>query len=219
MQDIDFLPVAPQNAPFLGKTEKTTKKPPEVEVEGEWPRLLSKKWLAIHYDCWNGKEVLWRRFRSHVLTKDVLEKAGIDPEYAYSRHCKTFNAIDSLMLTKILRGFCLLLTLMAFGTAQAQTMSTPKYSRDTFVHDTIPGYAMLSDSMVRMVEAGPNGQYRFEKVLSTVVVDAYMVKSFRFLVRASDGGTDPFDTSQSFHLLTGGMIDPNRILIFKTKSK
>lgn len=140
-----------------------------------------------------------------------------------------------MILTKILRGFCfiaLLLTATLDANAQhpkyqtkgvtASTrtvLESQDYTRDTFVFDTIPGQAMITDSIVRMVSTGPTGQYRFENVLSTIVVDAVMVKEYRFLVKGSDGSTDPFDFAQTFFFLTGGKIDPRRILIFKQDAK
>jgi len=89
--------------------------------------------------------------------------------------------------------------------------------RDSFINDTIPGQAMLTDSIIRMIQVGD--LYKYEKVMSTVVVDAVWVKSRRFLVRASDGGVDPFDLTSTYFFITGGTIDPRRILLFKIASK
>lgn len=215
----DYRSLISNDSAFQTITIQTTQKPPEERVGEEWPRLLSKKWIAIHFGCYNGQNVLWRRFRSHVLTPEVLQNAGIDQDFAYSRHCKTFNAIQSMKLTQILRGFCFLAFLLTttFSTAQTGTSTTVEYSGDKFVNDTIPGMAMITDSIIRMVQVGTG--FRYEKVLTGIVVDAYMVKQHRFLVRSSDGGHEPFDLTQSFHLLTGGLIDPKRIMIFKQSPK
>ncbi len=117
--------------------------------------------------------------------------------------------------------FIILSFLISYTICTAQSALAPaptvKYSGDKFVNDTILGIAMLTDSCIRMVQSG--AAFRYEKVLSTVVVDAFMIKEYRFLVRASDGGTDPFDMHQSFHLLTGGLIDPRRIIMFKQAEK
>lgn len=214
----DNQTVPAQGSRFYTEPAKTTKNQPE-RVGEDWPPLLTKKWLAIHFGCFNGREILRRRFRAQVLTPEVLQRAGISEEHAYSRSTRTFTATQSLMLTKILRGFCLAAFLLNTSISIAQTSETPtvKYSGDKFVLDTIHGQAMLTDSIIQMKQVGSAFQY--QKVLSTIVVDAYLVKQYRFLVRAIDGGTEPFDLSQSFHLLTGGLIDPNRILIFKTQDK
>lgn len=218
MQNVDVQSNTLQLAPNVVQVSKSIENPPS-RVGEAWPPILEKKWLAIHFGCWNGREIS-RRFRTKVLTPEVLQKAGISQEFAYSRNCKSFDVIQSIMLTKILRGFCLIAFLLTSTITIAQTAAPAvKYSRDTFLLDTLPGQAMITDSIVRMVTAGPTGEYRFEQVLSTVVVDAICVKKYRFLVRASDGGTDPFDMAQSFFLLTGGLIDPNRILIFKQYQK
>ncbi len=209
---------------------KTTQNPPNGVGEG-WPPLLTKKWLAIYFGCWNGTKVCYKQFRRMVLTPEVLEKAGIPQERAYSVSTKTFNAIDSLMLTKVLRGFCLISVLMLANAANAQTSKTAdftalpavpqkmQYARDTILRDTIPGLAMVTDSTVRMVSTKVPGTYRYESVLSTVCVEAVMIKEFRYLVRANDGGLDPFDLGQRFFFLTGGQIDPKRIVIFKQYEK
>lgn len=222
------------------KSQKATHSLPG-RVGEEWPRLLTKKFLAGYFGCshTNGK-----RFRTLVLPPEVLEAAGIAPEVAYNQSTKTFNVIDSMKLTKILRGFCLISMLILTEKVIAQTGSitpappqsivtpavgtgtnivnpllpTVKYSRDSFLRDTIPGLAVVTDSIIRMVQA-PAGAYKYEKVMSTVVVSALWVKEFRYLVRASDGGTDPFDSTQRFFFLSGGQIDPNRIIIFKQDPK
>lgn len=124
--------------------------------------------------------------------------------------------------------FLLTLTfLLAFTASKAQPVLTApnvksplppvKYTGDTFVRDTFIGTAMLTDSMIRMVQSG--NAFRYEKVQTIIVVDAFLVKEYRFLVRASDGGTDPFDMNQSFHLLTGALIDPRRLMGFKQREK
>jgi len=217
-QNADSYPLSPMAIGIVREINETTQKPPNGVGE-EWPRLLTKKWLAIHFGCHNGSEILRHRFRSQVLTAEVIQRAGISEERAYSRNTRTFTAIESRMLTQILRGFCLiaLLFVSTISTAQTDTAPTVKYSADKYVYDTIPGVAMITDSIIRMVQDG-NG-FRYEKVMSTIVVDAFLLKQFRFLVRASDGGTEPFDMQQSFHLLTGGRIDPNRIILFKQSEK
>ncbi len=219
MELLDLHTVNNPDHHFTAQPEKPTKKPPDGVGE-EWPKLLTKKWLAIHFGCFNGHEILRHRFRSQVLTTDVIQRAGISEERAYSRNTRTFTAIESRMLTQILRGFCLIAFLIVSTITTAQTPSTAptvKYSRDKFLRDTFLGQAMLTDSTIRMVSAGTG--FRYEKVLSSIVVDAFMVKEYRFLVRASDGGEEPFDMNQAFFLLTGGRIDPNRIMLFKQFEK
>lgn len=184
-------------------------------VGEDWPPLLSKKWLAIYFGCWTNKGVCSKRLRSKVLTPEVLSEAGIPEDVGYSRNTRSFNAIQSMRLTQILRGFCLIALLFCASISTAQ--NSVKYSGDTFVRDTFPGIAVISDSTIRMIVYGTG--FRYEKVLSSIVIDAYMVKEYRYLVRATDGGTEPFDLTQTFHLLTGGIIDPRRILIFKQHGK
>lgn len=200
------------------KDLKNTQNAPE-RVGDVWPPLLTKKWLAIYYGCWDGSKVCYKRFRRQVLTPEVLEKAGISQKIAYSVSTKTFNAIDSMLLTKVLRGFCLIAVLMLANAATAQTPLDFTYSRDTILRDTFPGMAMVTDSTVRMVSTKRTGEYRYESVLGTVCVEAIMVKEYRYLVKANDGGLDPFDIGQKFFLITGGEIDPKRLFIFKQHEK
>lgn len=207
---------------------KTTQNPPNGVGEG-WPPLLTKKWLAIHFGCWNGKRISYKQLRRQVLTKSVLSEAGIPEDYAYSVSTRTFNAIYSMKLTQVLRGFCLLSVLLLANAANAQnsktsdfTLAVPdkvQYAKDTILRDTIPGLAMVTDSLVRMVSTKRPGEYRYEAVLGTVCLEAIMVKEYRYLVRANDGGLDPFDLGQRFFFLTGGQIDPKRIVIFKQYDK
>lgn len=213
-----------QNTPNPQNSQKAAER-----VGEDWPPLLSKKWLAIHFGCWNGTTIARKRFRSQVLTPEVLEKAGIPQERAYSVSTKTFNVIDSMKLTLVLRGFCLIAALFVANTANAQNNlqlltaqsdpAKPIYLRDTILRDTFPGLAMVTDSTVRMVSTKIPGTYRYEAVLGTVCVEAIMIKDYRYLVRAEDGGLDPFDLGQRFFFLTGGQIDPKRIVIFKQYDK
>ena len=103
------------------------------------------------------------------------------------------------------------------GTAQTPNAQSVKYSGDKYLLDTIPGMAMIADSCIRMV-ASASG-FRYEKVMAPIMVDVLLIKQYRFLVRASDGGTDPFDMTESFHLRTGGLLDPRRVLLFNQFKK
>jgi hypothetical protein len=199
---------------------------------GEWPPLLTKKWLAAHYGCLlaNGSINL-RRFRAQVLTAEVLQRAGIPPEIAYSRSTKTFNAIYSMSLTTILRGFCLAFLLTITATATAQTVATvpatlapitvtdPVVTRPvhvpvavTTILDTLPGVMVVSDSIIRMVQ-DPNGSYRYQRVLSTLVFDGWMVKEFQ-LTAGTQGGQKLL--GHRFYHEKWGIVDPKRVLLFKT---
>lgn len=219
MQTIAFQRDTRFHDPNGADAQKITQKTPEL-VEREWPKLLTKKFLAIEFGCWNGHSIIRRRFRNHVLTPEVLQRAGISPEVAYSRSTKTFSALDSIMLTKVLRGFCLASFLFISLISPAQTeVQKLKYRGDTIIMDTIPGLAMLADSSIRMVATGRAGEYRYENVLAPIVVEARMVKQYRYLVRASDGQTEPFDYTQQFYFLSGGLIDPKRLLIFTQNQK
>lgn len=198
---------------------KPTNKLPNGVGE-DWPRLLSKKWLAGYYGCssTNGK-----RFRNSVLSPEILQQAEIPLEIAYSPKLKTFNVNDSRKLTQLLRGFCLASSLFFAHHGNTQTVQKvavpdpPKYLLDTTRIDSVFGQCIISDSIVRMVEIGPTGEMRFEKVMSTIVVDALYTKRSRILVRASDGGTDSEEKHIFYFLPRMGIIDPNRILLFKQK--
>lgn len=225
-----------KNTPQTPNTEKPTNRP--GNGVGEWPPLLTKKWLAAHYGCLlaNGSINL-RRFRAQVLTIEVLERANIPPEIAYSRSTRTFNAIYSMSLTTILRGFCLALLLSITATATAQTLATvpakpapitvtdpdvtlpvhiPIPAQVTTILDTLPGVMVVSDSIIRMVQ-DPNGSYRYQQVLSTLVFDGYMIKEFEMPV-APDGRSlgNPKLIGHRFYHAKWGLVDPKRVLLFKT---
>ena len=213
-QNIDNQP-SNSNYPQSGHSTAKPTQSTVSRVGEEWPPLLSKKWLAIYFGCWSDKGVCSKRLRSKVLTPEVLSQAGIPEDVGYSRNTRSFNALQSMRLTQILRGFCLIAMLFCSSISTAQ--NSVKYSGDTFVRDTFPGIAVISDSTIRMIAYGTG--FRYEKVLSSIVIDAYMVKEYHYLVRATDGGTEPFDLTQTFHLLTGGLIDPRRLLLFKQFGK
>lgn len=235
MQGIDyqtFTEKVERNTPQMPNAEKPTNRP--GNGVGEWPPLLTKKWLAAHYGCLlaNGSINL-RRFRAQVLTIEVLERANIPPEIAYSRSTRTFNAIYSMSLTTILRGFCLALLLSITATATAQTVATVPANPApititgssgiisvpapvTTILDTLPGVMVVSDSIIRMVQ-DPNGSYRYQQVLSTLVFDGYMIKEFEMPV-APDGRTlgNPKLIGHRFYHAKWGLVDPKRVLLFKT---
>jgi hypothetical protein len=71
-------------------------------VGEDWPKLLTKKWLAVYFGCWTGQAICRRRFRAHVLTPEVLKRAGIPETVAYSINTKTFDVLQSAALTKVL---------------------------------------------------------------------------------------------------------------------
>ena len=208
---------------------KATNDPKSTQKAGvgeDWPKLLTKKFLASHYGCssTNGK-----RFRTSVLSPEILEAAEIPLEIAYSPKLKTFNVKQSQKLTKLLRGFCLAAILL-FSSKQVYSQNAVsstfadlnplKYSVDSIKIDSIWGQCIISDSIVRMVSIGPTGEMRFEKVLSIIVVDVLYTKEHRLLVRASDGLTDPWEDKHLFYFLPSmGIIDQNRILLFKQKPR
>lgn len=215
------------NAPHAGKP---THRPPGGVGE-EWPALLSKKWLAARYQCImaNGS-INRRRFRMLVLTEEVLTRAGIPMELAYSRSTKTFNAIHSMSLTKILRGFCLALLLTITYTATAQTVANVPPANAPVVlippvhvpvtdlaaytiYDTIPGTLVVSDSTIRMIQVRP-GEYKYQAVLSTIVFSGYMVKEVQ--IEAGEKSRAPKLLGHRFYHEAWGMIDPKRVLLFKT---
>jgi hypothetical protein len=205
--------------------EKTTNRTDRVGED--WPPLLSKKWLAARFGCLmaNG-QINRRRFRALVLTEEVLERAGIPVEFANSKNCKTFNAIHSMQLTTILRGFCLALLLSISCTVTAQYLTVadpsnpvtppvtpPVHVPYTAVFDTMPGTMVVSDSIIRMVQVRP-GEYKYQAVLSTIVFDGFMVKEFQ----APTSGTlgNPKLMGHRFYHKEWGLVDPKRVLLFKT---
>lgn len=100
---IDYLR---EKQPFMFKTETVTTETQDSRPNTEaWPLLLTKKFLAIRFGCWSDSRqtILTKRFRARVLTPEVLHRAGIDPEVAYSCSCKEFDALQSQRLTQILR--------------------------------------------------------------------------------------------------------------------
>lgn len=194
-------------------------------VGEDWPPLLSKKWLAARFGCLmaNG-QINRRRFRALVLTEEVLERAGIPVEFANSKNCKTFNAIHSMQLTTILRGFCLALLLSISCTVTAQTVAnvhaqtvsnsvTAEPLPYTAVFDTMPGTMVVSDSIIRMIQVRP-GEYKYQAVLSTIVFEGFMVKEFQ----APTSGTlgNPKLMGHRFYHKEWGLVDPKRVLLFKT---
>lgn len=237
MQGIDYHTFAEKverNTPQMPNAEKPTNRP--GNGVGEWPPLLTKKWLAAHYGCLlaNGSINL-RRFRAQVLTIEVLERANIPPEIAYSRSTRTFNAIYSMSLTTILRGFCfaLLLITITQSTATAQTVATvpanpapitvphpeitlPVHVPITTILDTLPGVMVVSDSIIRMVQ-DPNGSYRYQQVLSTLVFDGFMVKEFQVpVIHDGKNPGNPKLIGHRFYHAKWGLVDPKRVLLFKT---
>lgn len=89
----------------------------------------------------------------------------------------------------------------------------PKFVGDTIVHDTILGTLCIADSMVRMVSAGSPGTYQYQNVSAPILADGKKVVEYRFLVKG-DGTTEPFDISEKYLFLSGGVVDRNRILFF-----
>lgn len=225
----DTQSIGEKSAVYTAPQPKSTEKAAE-RVGEEWPPLLSKKWLAVHFGCLKNDGTINRqKFRTHVLNSEVLKMAGISIEKAYSVSTKTFNAIDSMSLTKILRGFCfaILMAVTVPLPAQNGTVATPvstissrpfngpvQVTEKTF-RDTLMGQAVVADSTVRMVDVG--GAYQYQKVLSTIVVDSYMVREYMYRVRSDDGSSEgPIEAGNKFYLLTGAQIDPKRIMVFKT---
>jgi len=229
MEKVDYQSFISKEPAWMTKTTIETKSTenPQERVGEPWPRLLSKKYLAIHFECWTNNRINNKRFRRYVLTPEVLQEAGIPQDEAYSQSLKTFNAVQSMKLIQILFR-PLVFLLLAASTLGAQTPIEPisqpihQFKTDTFqngadyfLRDTIPGMAVVTDSMVRMVYTGQSGLYRYQSVLSTIVVDALMVQEYRMVVRGDTGISDPVDLSRRFFFLTGGKLDPKRILLFK----
>lgn len=101
MQNVEKQSFRSKNSlPAANFAESTEKLP--TRVGEDWPKLLTKKWLAVHFGCFNGREICRRRFRRHVLTAEVLAAAGISEAVAFSRSTKTFDVIQSQALTRIL---------------------------------------------------------------------------------------------------------------------
>ena len=202
---------------------KSTEKSAE-RVGEDWPPLLSKKWLAVHFGCLKSDGTINRqKFRTHVLSAQVLELAGISIEKAYSVSTKTFNAIESMSLTKILRGFCFAILLSFTVPLSAQlaeqdlTLAIPDPIPfiEKSLRDTLMGQAVVADSTVRMVDVG--GAYQYQKVMSTIVVDSYMVREYFYRVRSDNGAAEgPIEAGNKFYLITGAQIDPKKIMVFKT---
>jgi len=128
------------------------------------------------------------------------------------------------MLTKILRGFCFAILLAVTVPLSAQlaeqdlTLAIPDKSPflKKSLRDTIMGQAVVADSTVRMVDVG-GGAYQYQKVLSTIVVDSYMVREYLYRIRSDNGQSEgPIEAGNKFYLLTGAQIDPKKIMVFKT---
>jgi len=229
MEKVDYQSFISKEPAWMTKTTIETKSTenPKERVGEPWPRLLSKKYLAIHFECWTNNRINNKRFRRYVLTPEVLQEAGIPQDEAYSQSLKTFNAVQSMKLIQILFRPLVFLLLAAY-TLGAQTPIEPiskpihQFKTDTFqngndyfLRDTIPGLAVVTDSMVRMVYTGQSGLYKYQSVMSTIVVDALMVQEYRVLVSGPTGEGDPINVSRRFFFLTGGTIDPKRIVLFK----
>lgn len=102
MQNAEKEHFKPFPVPNVAQNGKSTHGLQAERVGEDWPKLLSKKWLAIHFDCWTGQAICRRRFRQHVLTPEVLKLAGIPETVAYSIKTKTFDVLQSAALTKVL---------------------------------------------------------------------------------------------------------------------
>lgn len=214
--------------PKAPQTSKTTEKVGE-RVGEEWPPILTKKWLANFYGFVSPKgAIAYRQFRKHVLTKELLERAGISPEIAYSPKTRMFSAIESMNIKKILAPAFVAFFATASMAQQTKTTFSPtqnisigkgSFARDTFAFDTIPGVVIYQDSMIRMVAGESQGSYRYQNVSSTLVLDAWLIRKYRYLVKAENGGLEPFDLTQSFHFPSGALIDERRILLFKASPK
>lgn len=238
MQQADYQPKSIESRTNGPESTKTTEKAPERV--GEWPRLLTKKFLAIQFDCYERGRINIRKFRAYVLTTEVLEKAGIDPETAYSIHTKTFNAIQSMSLTKILRVFCLVCMILFSGSLSAQKKEVYPYSGSiqvqkdtiypnistpwpndpdtTYMTDTTAGLVVIMDSTIRMQMIKP-GQYAYQSVVGLIVLDAIMVRYYMRIMSAKTGFTDPVERSRRFFLITGEPVREEKILMFKTANK
>jgi len=84
----------PRTAPKQQNTEKHTEKVPQ---------LLSKKWLAAYFGFVRPCGVVYYAgLYRHVLTVDVLTRAGLDMETVRTRQVKTFDRTSSLLLIEIL---------------------------------------------------------------------------------------------------------------------
>lgn len=94
--------VKPISGHNVAQNGKSTHGSLPKRVGEDWPKLLTKKWLAVHFGCWTGQAICRRRFRAHVLTPEVLELAGIPQEVAYSIKTKTFDVLQSAALQKVL---------------------------------------------------------------------------------------------------------------------
>ena len=115
-----------------------------------------------------------------------------------------------------------LLVAVACHAQQTQSLNN-KYSRDTTIRDTVPGMVVLADSTLRLVDDS-QGRYfllhsdptagigsarplDLKKELGTVVKPAYCVKVYKWLVRASDGGLDPYTVRFDFFYPDGATVD------------
>lgn len=185
---------------------RVPKPTPGSERVGEGiPPLLTKKFLAVHFGCWSGGKVR-RRFWSKVLTDDVLDEAEIDRGWAMSWHCKTFSAVQSARLKRILFPVAIVL-LPALGLAQAAVPT------EMFVRDTFQGRAVVTDSIWVMRTLG-----QVERVQAPVVLDAVMVKEYAFTTNP-DGSPNPRAYTQRFFDFTGQRIPESRLLLFTQQPK
>lgn len=63
---------------------------------------MTKKWLAAAFGCMNAGGVDYRRLYRYVLTPEILSDAGIKPGEIRHKGCKTFTAIQSDALARVL---------------------------------------------------------------------------------------------------------------------
>ncbi len=101
MQDIDFLRQPAESSDNMIVSEK-----PSQSLHngvGESSRiLLTKKYLAVFFGCTNSRGVDYKRLYRHVLTAEVLEKAGIQECEIRKQSHKTFTALQSSALMRVL---------------------------------------------------------------------------------------------------------------------
>lgn len=75
----------------------TQKTPPEAKKEV--PALISKKWLCVRFGI-HGRAhgALYKK----VLTPDVIQQLGVEPEQIRNQRIRVFDAVTSNKLKEIL---------------------------------------------------------------------------------------------------------------------
>ena len=179
--------------------ENSTKTPSTVKSSQKVPIPLTKKYLAAQFNCIDNRgRTNVNRLYASVLTPDVLATAGLSETTVRKNGYKTFPVTASLVIARALGLLPLLLVCL---TTWGQVPKAPE-------RDTTHGIALVLDSVVLMKQ-GPGDMYFYTKVMGGVFLDAVMIQIPAL----------PAPIQQFYRIDTWQAISPERVMLFRVKSK